>query len=124
MKLMINLLTLRTDGVIICSKINFKVNKIFGFKVIIIIYNNNITINTMPKKYNFKSEIEKEQHFKEYFKDYYQENKENIKKNLYELKRCECCNMDVRKYKFQRHCTSKRHQKNAGAVDIASIEKL
>ena len=51
----------------------------------------------MPKKYNFKTEIERQEHFKEYFKNYYQENKENITKNLNELKYCEICDLNVKK---------------------------
>ena len=78
----------------------------------------------MPKKYNFKTEFEREQDYKDYFKNYYEENKEEIKKKLYETKRCECCNMDIKKYKFQRHCTSKKHKKNAESLFISLIEEL
>ena len=81
---------------------------------------NNIIIN-YAKKNDFKIEFEREQHYKDYFKNYYEENKEQIKKKLYETKRCECYNMDVRKYKFQRHCMSKRHKKNDETVSVVDI---
>ena len=65
----------------------------------------------MPKKYNFQTDEEKEKHFKDYAVNYYKENKETIREKQNTKVYCECCFVDVPKYKFPRHCRSKIHIK-------------
>ena len=71
----------------------------------------------MCLKSKFNTEEEKKQHDQEYPRDYYEMNKDKIKENLYQVIHCSCCDKEIMKYKFQRHCRSLRHQKNE-AKDI------
>ena len=71
----------------------------------------------MPKKYDFKTEEEKQKHFKDYAVNYYQANKDKIRENQNIKVYCECCFIGVPKYKFPRHCRAKAHIKKKLAYE-------